>query len=489
MGGLRARQAVLLLGDPASAIGAEISQILCRCAEDLLRPVAAQAERRQALLKSMRPLLLVALGSMLLTTAPAIRPALVGAAELTVEPFAELPGMGGQGDNVDDPAIGSRHVFGVGKDGLGLFVYDLAGRQVAHPDSGDFDNVDVRPGFKLGSETIELVGLSDVGEGRMNFYRADTYASVGSVDTANSIYGFCMGRVGDSFYAIGPGKGGPVEVFRLDGSSGAVEGTRVRSFSPGGVTEGCAVDDAKGVLLVTSEPNGVYRTGLGSGSVKQFDSTGSGGDLVADVEGVDVDGKHIVVSSQGESSFALYDRETYTYLGEFQVEGADETDGVDLDAAKNLLVVHDHSPSRLLYVKWHDVLSGIGGGDSGELPEPEPVPTPKPEPELGPGPGPGPEPIPGPEPAPEPIPAPEPTPTDARCFIFSVYVVEHADGTSDTVESPEQEVPCGTSEMLPAPGAGTGTGPKAAANDTGNQQDGSSDETITSTKRLEEGGQ
>jgi hypothetical protein len=70
-----------------------------------------------------------------------------------------------------------------------------------------------------------------------------------------------------------------------------------------------------------------------------------------------------------------------------------------------------------------------------------------------------------------------------------VYVVEHADGTSDTVESPEQEVPCATSEMLPAPGARTGTGPEAAANDSGKRQDGNSDETATSTKRLEEGGQ
>jgi hypothetical protein len=116
---------------------------------------------------------------------------------------------------------------------------------------------------------------------------------------------------------------------------------------------------------------------------------------------------------------------------------------------------------------------------------PAPGPTPIPDPTSTPDPGPSPEDSPAPDdstapeedPAPEespapgetdvpgPIPAPDETalPTADVCYIFSTYVVEHPDGTSEVIESPRQEVPCGALGATLSPETSQEPLPTAAA--------------------------
>ena len=65
------------------------------------------------------------------------------------------------------------------------------------------------------------------------------------------------------------------------------------------------------------------------------DSTGAGGNLVAEVEGITIVGAIIIVSSQGASRFMVYGRTQNRYRGQFSVvagpgaDGCSDTDGID----------------------------------------------------------------------------------------------------------------------------------------------------------------
>lgn len=294
-----------------------------------------------------------------------------------VAPFAESPGVGGPGDKADDPAIAPDVVIGTKKaTGGGLFVYDLAARQLANHTLGDLDNVDVRTGFPLGGATVTLVGASDVGAKRLLLYKLEgsSLTQIGSVPAHSDLYGLCLYRSATgSFYAFGTGKKGTVGQYLLDGSSGTVTATKVREFDVGGSTEGCAADDAAAALYVAEEDAGLYRyvaEPIGGSERVVIDTTAGGGNLVADVEGVAVSGEWIVVSSQGESSFAVYDRvPPHTYRGEFQIgssgsiDAVTDSDGVDLDVSKDLFVAHDgrngSSGTNYKYVRWSDVVGAL----------------------------------------------------------------------------------------------------------------------------------
>ncbi|MDA2813888.1 phytase [Nocardiopsis sp. RSe5-2] len=173
--------------------------------------------------------------------------------------------------------------------------------------------------------------------------------------------------------------------------------------------EGMVADVSAGALYAGQEAVGLWRIGLtgeGFGDAEQVDRVrsygvpwtydadrdeecvldwnadpGEGGDvLTADVEGVtlqpDGDGKgHVIASSQGDDTFALYDREDGAHAGSFSVEGVEHTDGLDVvsrpvgdDYDEGILVVQDGeaepAPGRgdatgFAYVEWEDVAEDV----------------------------------------------------------------------------------------------------------------------------------
>lgn len=107
--------------------------------------------------------------------------------------------------------------------------------------------------------------------------------------------------------------------------------------------------------------------------------------LVADVEGLGLInnalGNYLVVSSQGDNSYAIYQAEApYNYVGSFrvglnsdnQIDGTSETDGIAITGAalgehypQGLLVIQDgfnlmpSQPQNFKYVSWQDVITEL----------------------------------------------------------------------------------------------------------------------------------
>jgi 3-phytase len=288
------------------------------------------------------------------------------------------------GGDADDPAIwvhpndpAGSTIIGTDKLG-GLAVYDLEGNEIQYLADGDLNNVDLRDGFRLDGESVTLVTAADSTTHRLAIYRVDPSTrelveiAAREIELGIAAYGSCMYRSAKTgrFYVFvnsekEPGDpGGRVEQWELIEAGGKVDARRVRSFAVGSQTEGCVADDEQGDLYIGEEARGIwsYRAEPDAETERErVDSTGAGGHLEAEVEGVAIaygPGRsgYLIVSSQGNSSLAVYRREDNEYIKTFTIEGAEgidaveETDGIeattrDLGEAfpDGLLVAHDGS--------------------------------------------------------------------------------------------------------------------------------------------------
>ncbi len=122
----------------------------------------------------------------------------------------------------------------------------------------------------------------------------------------------------------------------------------VGPIAPGSITEGCVADDELGHVYIAEEQVGIWKYGAepGSGTARtQVDRTGSGGHLTADVEGLTIaytgNGTgYLIASSQGNSTFVMYQREAHNaYVKTFAIgagnaiDGVSGTDGIDVTTA------------------------------------------------------------------------------------------------------------------------------------------------------------
>jgi 3-phytase len=117
------------------------------------------------------------------------------------------------------------------------------------------------------------------------------------------------------------------------------------------------------------------------GQAESVDFVGSDSGVVADVEGVSIyhgETKYLVVSSQGNDSYAVYDADAFRFKGRFRIEanatidGSQETDGLTVSSAylgedfpDGLLVVQDgfngtNTPQNFKLVSWRDVAETLG---------------------------------------------------------------------------------------------------------------------------------
>jgi 3-phytase len=298
---------------------------------------------------------------------------------------------GENGDEADDsavwrnPADPSRSLvvadFKSGSGGVGVF--DLRGRLVSFSRIGKIGNIDLRSGVKVGSRTVTLVGANDRSDGTIRFWSLDgargalTPLDARPIRTVNPNYGFCMGRSADGahVYAFVSGEDSSVfEQYELKLTSGKVDAVKVRTLEIGSLSEACVVDDVRNALYVGEEDVGVWRYGLapGTGAARTSIDRVGNGRITADVEGLAVargrGGAVLVVSSQGDSTYSVYDLEgRHAFRGSFriegsgQVDGTSDTDGIALAGGSfgsafpdGLLVAHDAKNT-----------GGTTGGDGG----------------------------------------------------------------------------------------------------------------------------
>jgi len=319
--------------------------------------------------------LLVALGALaalvaLAGTAPAAAVTVPAADETQ-----EFPA--GSEDVADDPAIwvdraapARSVVIGTSKDPDrgGLAVYDLAGDQLQFLQSGEMNNVDLRSGV-LGGRT--LVVSSDRTRDALAYFfldpRSRTLSPAGSTPLGFEPYGTCLYASPDgalyAFVTEATDSSGQLDQYRLGLAGAAVTGTKVRDLSTASQSEGCAADDRARRLFLAEEKLGLFSYGAEptASAARATVDLVSGPNLVADVEGVAVargvggGPSYLLVSSQGDSTYHVYDlapphthRRSYTVAASGTIDGATLTDGQDVTLANlgprypgGLVVVHD----------------------------------------------------------------------------------------------------------------------------------------------------
>lgn len=267
------------------------------------------------------------------------------------------------GDAADDPAIWVHPVdparstlIGTNKQG-GLYVYNLDGATSQYLEDGQMNNVDVRYNFSLGGQAVDLVTASNLSDNSIAIYKVDAATGL-LVDVADGTqptnmsepYGQCMYQNPQTraTYVFINDKSGLYRQWELkDSGNGRVRAEQRRDFSVPSQPEGCVADDEYGVLYVGEEAAALWKfsaapDGGTEGGI--ITTVADNPALRNDIEGVTLyygkDGAgYVIVSSQGNDSYAVYERAgENAYLGSFVIvanaelnlDGASETDGIDV---------------------------------------------------------------------------------------------------------------------------------------------------------------
>lgn len=282
----------------------------------------------------------------------AVRPSL----QRTIVASAETRSVAG---DADDPAIwvhptdpGLSLIIGTDKDN-GLHTWDLDGRPVQFIPNGEPNNVDLRYGFDLGGDKVDIVAMDNRRQHRIEVYRVEpetrqlvNISGDGIESDLTETYGFCMYRspATRKVYAFVNDKDGDVEQYELAADAkGIVRGDLVRSFDVGTRTEGCVADDETGTFFVSAERIAVWRYGAepDAGTDRHLVDDAAG-HLVPEVEGLAIyygrgGAGYLIVSSQGSDDFVVYDRRPpHAFVTRFRVvagigdDPVTHTDGLDV---------------------------------------------------------------------------------------------------------------------------------------------------------------
>ena len=295
-----------------------------------------------------------------------------------VFPLYETPAIDTKGDAADDPAIWINKefpalsiIFATDKRS-GIYAYDLRGKKITFSPAGNINNVDLRTlkldyttdngvekkdyTFLFGSNrslnTIDLWIFFDEGINKSMRNRANLRYSNFSINekpdfrikSESNIYGICAG-VHPKYGLIAfvtEDQGSNVEVYYL-----AANGLELlATLDNGGESEGCVFDD-ENLTLFISEEN--LRGNLKAHKFDEdFNLIGEPlfidsreGNIVGDPEGVtvyktDKNKGFIILSSQGDSKFNIYNRQQpYEFIKSFKIsstkdiDGVSDTDGID----------------------------------------------------------------------------------------------------------------------------------------------------------------
>lgn len=288
----------------------------------------------------------------------------------TVTAAFETPVMASSGDSADDPAIyinanGGGFIAGTDKQ-AGLYIYNLDGTQRDFMPVGTINNVDLREGFEYqGQDYVLLVASDDETNAIVAMLydpRADDFLTPQNARIATgtvSPYGICLGKMIDgSFHAGVTTKDARFVQYKMGYSSG-IQATKLREISVAKQTEGCAFDDRTGKVYVAVEEGDLSQYSSApdaDGAAIEIARIRNYG-LKADLEGVTVyedgaDGGYVIVSSQGNDSYGVFNLPDLSFAGRFsiidaKVDAVTSTDGIAVTSTptdrfpRGFLVVQD----------------------------------------------------------------------------------------------------------------------------------------------------
>lgn len=325
---------------------------------------------------------------------------------------------GGKSD-ADDPAIWTHptdptlsRVIATAKNG-GLRVYDLTGNlvQTIAPSSIRYNNVDIVTGFALASETVDIAVVTDRKNDLMVFFRIDPAtgvltnitapggqrvfpeADVALQETAYGVATTTRTADGNSYAFVSRRSTSLVREIEIEAAGDLVTWRAVRDIllpsSFDGWTpenpqvEGMVVDGQYDVAYLAQEQVGFWRVSADPSSsdapalvdrVTTFGgAAGPGTWITADVEGLCIADfgsgtGDLVVSSQGDSTFAIYDRVSNAKVGRFAIGGG-AIDGVEHcdGAAVSTSTFNGVWPGGLLVVQDGNDLPAVLEESGGEV--------------------------------------------------------------------------------------------------------------------------
>ena len=319
------------------------------------------------------------------TTAPVGLPPVSVTAVAETEPVPQAVGT----DAADDPAIwrnaanpAASLIVGTDKRG-GIYVYGLDGKTKSFAQAGEVNNVDLAD---MGAAGVIVVASdrNDLAHAMLLVYRLDTasgqLALLGKVPGGGGEgYGLCLLKQGERLLAYSVLKEGAIHEYEL--ALGATpSATPLRTMRVATQPEGCVADPRNGTLYVGEEARGLWRFAPGV-TEGQLVAPVDNQQLVADTEGlalasVGANGGYLIVSSQGDNTYAVYALPDMTPRGRFAIAqgrfgGAEETDGIELalgsfgpDYPDGLFVAQDghNQPSAQNFklVSWADVVAALG---------------------------------------------------------------------------------------------------------------------------------
>lgn len=318
----------------------------------------------------------------------------------TAFPVAETTPVDNSDDAADDPAIwihpvdpARSLVLGTNKQ-LGLDVYNLEGSRIQTIEQGRLNNVDLRQGVQWDNRIADIAVATNRTTIALDMFSIDRETGMLSFLKAVPLqmqdpYGVCLyySLHDQRLYAFVNDKDGDYQQWWLNPQPG--EPGMVRDFKVASQPEGCTADDDNSTLYFGEEEVGIWRLDASPESVAkpvQVDHV-KNGRVRADIEGMalykkDTKTGYLVVSSQGDNSYAVYRREgDNDYLGSFQIstnhalriDGTSETDGLDVTSIavgtrypEGMLVVQDgyntnpRENQNFKYISWQDIKASLG---------------------------------------------------------------------------------------------------------------------------------
>lgn len=234
----------------------------------------------------------------------------------------------------------------------GLEVYNLEGERLYTYKIGRVNNVDIRDGFLLNGKEVTVVTASNRTTNTISILTVQPTGELEEIaarpikSNLNEVYGLGMYKSAktNKIYVFMVGKEGGIEQWELFENTAKIDAKLVRNFNLKSQGEGIVADDFYGKVYIGEEDTALWKFDAEpEASVKatQVIST-QDENMASDFEGVTLydagNGKgYIILSSQGNNSYAVLDRVTNTYIKSFSlkdsiIDGTYDTDGIDVSS-------------------------------------------------------------------------------------------------------------------------------------------------------------
>lgn len=316
-------------------------------------------------------------------------------ADIETEPIDAISLM----DAADDPSVwihpnepSQSIVFGSDKTS-GIAAYDLDGKELAYAKVGRINNIDVAYNLKLKNETIDICGGTNRSKDGIDIYKIHPNGELEYIlekevkSNVNTVYGFCFYHSPKTSknYAILCGKDGVIEQYEIKEGGEKLDIELIDSFDIGSQPEGLVADHKRGILYIGEENECIWKIDAepGNRTPEQIKMTTreDNPNIDYDIEGLTIyytssDHGYLIASSQGNNSFAIYDRSfDNQYLGSFKIvegliDGNSDTDGIDVvnlnlgvNFPNGMFIAQDgrnlepdsFKPQNFKYVKWEKI--------------------------------------------------------------------------------------------------------------------------------------